>query len=248
MPLEHYPQAGFELLDDRIPIWRFMKMKTFTRFIESGSLYFCRADLFDDEHEGLPLEQFVRDTVAAMGPGHDFDSTWQNLKDERQGSFISCWTIDETLHMWEKFAPEGVAVVSSCGLLKAALRAIPARAMVGYVRYSLRHEGFNILRFITTKRPEFAQEQEVRALVWDLEQCPTNPYLHVMPNGLPFPVNIKELVQSIIVSPHAPAGVLDETQDLLTSHGYKIPVSTSRFTGYDHLLPTADEISLYSKR
>jgi hypothetical protein len=53
MPLEHYPQAGFELLDDRVPIWRFMKMKTFTRFIDLGSLYFCRADLFDDEHEGL---------------------------------------------------------------------------------------------------------------------------------------------------------------------------------------------------
>ena len=89
MPLEHYLQAGFELLDNQVPIWRFMKMKTFKRFIASCSLYFCRADIFDDEHEGLPLEQFVRDTVAAMGPEHGFDDTWQNLKDDRQASFIS---------------------------------------------------------------------------------------------------------------------------------------------------------------
>jgi len=53
---------------------------------------------------------------------------------------------------------------------------MPARTMLGQVRYSLRHEGFNLLRFITTKRPEFALEQEVRAFVWDLAQSPRNPY------------------------------------------------------------------------
>ncbi len=69
MPLEHYPQAGFELLDDRVPIWRFMRMSTFAKFIESRSLYFCRADLFDDEHEGLPLEEYARHVIANLGPG-----------------------------------------------------------------------------------------------------------------------------------------------------------------------------------
>jgi hypothetical protein len=121
MPLEHYPQAGFELLDDGVAIWRFMKISTFTRFVESSSLYFCRADLFEDEHEGLPLEEYVRHVVATMGPGTSFESAWETLKADRQGSFISCWTLDESLRMWEKFAPQGVAVKSRCGLLKAAL-------------------------------------------------------------------------------------------------------------------------------
>jgi len=246
MPLENYPQAGFELLDDRVDIWRFMKMKTFTRFIESGSLYFCRSDLLGDEHEGLPLEQFVRDVVTNMGPGHTFDDTWHNLKDDRQGSFISCWTLDESLHMWQKFAREGVTVASQCGLLKAALNAIPARTMVGHVRYSLKHEGFNILRFITTKRPEFVREKEVRALVWDLEHSPSNPYPHVMPHGLPYPVDVMALVQTVIVSPYAPANVLDDVQSLLTAHGYAIPVVKSGFTGYGHMLPTFDDIARYS--
>jgi hypothetical protein len=47
-----------------------------------------------------------------MGPGMTFESAWEMLKQDRQGSFVSCWTLDETLHMWEKFAPEGVAVKS----------------------------------------------------------------------------------------------------------------------------------------
>jgi hypothetical protein len=249
MPLEHYPQAGFELLGNGVPIWRFMKMPTFTRFIEAGSLYFCRADRFDDEHEGLPLEDYARHAVAQMGPGHTFEDTWETLKEDRQGSFISCWTYDESLHMWEKFAPHGVAVKSESGLFKAALDAIPARTMVGYVRYSLKHEGFNILRFMTTKRPEYSPEKEVRAVVWDLERSPRNPYPHDVPNGLPYAVDIQALVQTVVVSPHAPASLLGEVEELLKKHGYgSIPIVRSGFTGFGHLLPTAADIARYSGR
>ena len=247
MPLEHYPQAGFELLDDRVPIWRFMKMWTFARLIESGSLYFSRADLLGDEHEGLPLEDYVRHVVANMGQGHTFENTWDELEQDRQGSFISCWTLDESLLMWKKFAPQGVAVKSACDRLKGALDAIPARTMVGHVRYSLKHEGFNILRFITTKRPEYSGEKEVRALVWDLERSPQNPVPHDMPGGLSYSVDVLSVVQTVIISPHAPAGVIDEVQKLLRKSGYEsIAVVKSGFTGYDHLLPNADEIARYA--
>lgn len=249
MSLERYPQADCELLDDRVPIWRFMKMRTFRMFIESGDLYFCRADLFEDEHEGLPLEDFVRHVVSNLGPGHTFEDTWEMLKQDRQGSFVSCWTLDESIHMWEKFAPQGIAVKSNCKLLKAALDAIPARTMVGRVRYSLQHEGFNILRFMTTKRPGFKPEKEVRAFVWDLEKSPRNPYPHDVPNGLPYAVDVIRLVQTVIVSPKAPASVLDEVRELLRKYGYgTIPVVKSGFTGFDHLLPNADEIAKYSRR
>jgi hypothetical protein len=247
MPLEPYPQAGFELLDDLLPIWRFMKVRTFNRFVESGCLYFCRADLLGDEHEGLPLEDYVKDVATAMGPGHSLENAWQVLKDDRQGSFISCWTLDESLHMWEKFAPQGVALKSQCGLLKAALNAMPARTMVGHVRYSLQHERYNILRFITTKRPEFSREREVRALAWQMEHTPRNPYPHAIPKGLTYPVDVKALVQTVVVSRHAPAGVLEDAQQLLAKYGYgSIPGVNSGFTGYNHMLPSSDEVARFS--
>jgi hypothetical protein len=118
--------------------------------------------------------------------------------------------------------------------------------MVGQVRYSLNHEGFNILRFVTTKRPEFFREKEVRAFVWDLEKSPRNPYPHDMPDGLSYAVDVIALVKTVIVSPHASATVLHEIQELLQKHGYgTIPVVKSGFTGYGHLLPNADEITKY---
>lgn len=244
MPLEHYPQAGFELLDDRLPLWRFMKMKTFTRFVESESLYFCRSDLLGDEHEGLSPEEYVRSALPTMGPGATFEYAWEMLTQARQGSFVSCWTLGETLHMWEKFAPEGVAVKSDVARLKAVLNTIPERAMLGYIRYSPKHEGYNILRFITTKRPEFHREKEVRALVWDLARSPQNPHPHDMPDGLSYPVDVPALAQTVIVSRHAPANVFDDVKALVSKHGCgSIPVVKSGFTGFGHLLPTADEIA-----
>ena len=248
MPIEPYPQPDYEFLDGRVLIWRFMKMRTFTRFIESGSLYFCRADLLGDENEGLPLEEYVR-LIAANSPGTTFEDTWEMLKHDRQGSFVSCWTLDESLHMWEKFAPQGVAIKSSCGLLRAALNAIPARTMVGHVRYSLMHEGFNILRFITTKRPEFLAEKEVRALVWDLTKSPRNPSPHDKPDGLSYPVDVNSLVQTVILAPQAARDCQDEVRELLQKHDYgTIPVEKSGFTGYSHLLPNGDEIIKYSNK
>lgn len=248
MPLERYPQAGYELVNDREPIWRFMKIRTFRRFIEAGGLYFNRADLFDDEYEGLPLEDYVKHVIANMGPGHSFDYTWETLKQDRKGSFISCWSLDESLHMWRKFAVQGVAIRTDCGLLKAALDAIPARTMVGRVRYGLTHEGFNILRFVTTKRPDYDQEKEVRALVWDMQHGPRDPHPHVTPKGLLYPVQIPTLAQSVIVSPFAHASVFEEVQEMMKKHRYgSIPVVNSAFTGYDHLLPSADDIAKYSE-
>jgi hypothetical protein len=71
--------------------------------------------------------------------------------------------------MWGQYGNAGVAICSHYGLLKAAVDAMPDRAMLGLVRYSFDHVGWNILRFITTKRPKFADEREVRALIWKPE-------------------------------------------------------------------------------
>lgn len=195
-----------------------------------------------DEHEGLPPEEYVKSALPTMGPGATFKYAWEVLKDDRQGSFVSCWTIDETLHMWEKFAPAGVAVKSDVARLRAILNTIPERAVLGYIRYSRRHEGYNILRFITTKMPEFRSEKEVRALVWDLARSPRNPYPHEMPNGLSYPVDVPVLAETVIVSPDAPANMFDDVKALMKKHGCgSVPVVKSAFTGFRRLLPTRDE-------
>lgn len=149
----------------------FFRYDYFVDLIRSSELYLTRSDLFSDEHEGLPPEEYVRAVCKNMEPGYDPDDTIGNLVQDKEAYFISCWHLfdTETAKMWHGYGKDGVAICSRYRRLKSALNSMSDRAFLGLVRYALDHVGFNILRFITTKRPEFRDEREVRALIWKPE-------------------------------------------------------------------------------
>jgi len=135
--------------------------------------------------------------------------------------------------------------------------------MLGLVRYSLDHVGWNILRFITTKRPEFAHEREVRALIWEPEWAGNNRHIdldnkcyrkpltdppsYVLP-GLRRAVDLQALVEGIVVSPEANQGTLGEIEQLVSKLGYAIPVQESSFTRYPHVVTDLAEIIRLSSK
>jgi hypothetical protein len=241
-----------------------MRYSRFVELMRTAELYFSRSDKFEDQNEGLPTEEYARYVCARMGPGHDLDNTIGELVQQKEAYFISCWYLfdHETAKMWGKFGKDGVAICSRYALLKAALDAMPDRAMLGLVRYGFDHIGWNILRFITTKRPDFAHEREVRALIWkpewagqarhiDLDNKShrkplTDPPPHVLP-GLRREVDLQALVEGIVVSPEASPGTLGDVQQLVSNLGYTIPIRKSSFTQYPHVVTDLAEIIRYSR-
>src|SRR5438874_13795741 len=103
-------------------IWRFMDLRKFRDLMATEELYFRRADLFDDESEGLPPEQYVR-RVLGLAPYDIKDEVALNnhlgsLAQTREMHFITCWYLydKEDLAIWEKYGADGVAVTSRYGL------------------------------------------------------------------------------------------------------------------------------------
>jgi hypothetical protein len=200
-----------------------------------------------------------------VGPHNDLDYTIGNLVQAKEAYFISCWYLfdQETAKMWHKYGKEGVAICSRYDLLKSALDAMPDRIMLGLVRYSLNNVGWNLLRFITTKRPEFASEREVRALIWKPEwagqsrhidsenRCHriplTPPPPHVLP-GLRRSVDLSALIERIVISPVAPKNRYSEVIELLNNLGYTISVEPSTLTPYSHLMPDLADIERFSTK
>ena len=87
-------------------IWRFMDLRKFRDLMASEELYFRRADLFDDETEGLPPEQYVQ-RVLGLDPWDIHDRMKLNnhlglLAQDREMRHITCWYLfdQETLKMW----------------------------------------------------------------------------------------------------------------------------------------------------
>jgi hypothetical protein len=261
MAIEPYPdQLAPESQD--VVIWRFMNMAKFRDLMVTGELYFCRADRFaNDEREGLPPEEYLP-ALLRLNPldVHDqqeLDHHVGSGAQFRESFYISCWHLfrNETNKMWKEYGEDGVAICSRYYLLKSALDAMDDRAFLGLVRYGSKHlRGFNLFRFITTKRAEYEDEQEVRAMLWIMDPlatmnrhfdvdnrahpCPlTQPPDRVLP-GHKRRVDLQALITEIVVTPWASPATFDEVNRLAKSNGYTIPLRPSGLSRYRELLPS----------
>ena len=258
MAIEAYPDQQ-EPQDDDAVIWRFMSLEKFRDLITTRELYFCRADLFSDEREGLPPEEYMH--VLGLNPFDLLDR--QKLVDSigcmaqfREAYYINCWHLfrEETCKMWEEYGKDGVAVCSRYRLLKSALDAMGDRAYLGIVRYGSKHlTGWNTLRFITTKRMKYADEQEVRAFLWITDPyAGINRHIDIDNRAHPRPltpppdrvlkghrraVDLLTLVTEIVVTPWASSTTFDEIDRLAKSCGSAISVRPSALARFRELLP-----------
>src|SRR5262249_30852679 len=135
------------------------------------------------------------------------------------------------------------------------LDAMPDEAFLGLVWYGdKRLNGeYNLLRFIMTKREEYKDDQEVRAVLWIRDphatinrhwddenrphRIPPPPPDRVLP-GHKRRVDLQTLITEIVVTPSASPAVFKEVHRLVSNNGYSIAVQPSGLTRYRGLLPS----------
>jgi hypothetical protein len=267
MSVEQFTE-GIEPANLDAAIWRFMPMERFKDLIETGELYFRRSDKLDDEHEGLPPAEFARlalnlnryDINHIQTLNNDLGSTAQF----RQSFYINCWHLfdEETAGMWARYSRDGVAIVSRYSLLKAVLDSLSDRMFLGLVRYGwAQGTRWNLLRFITTKREQYAFEREVRAMLWKVDSGDSvNRHIDMdnrfhplpiydppgeLPVGLKRPIALATLITDVVVAPTAPTSRIREVQELIVNAGYEFRVRASALTSGAKFLPNEEDLRRY---
>jgi len=149
-----------------------------------------------------------------------------------------------------------VPVVWTYAKLKAALDAPPDDddAHLGLVRYGTKHLiRYNTMMFITTKREAFANDREVRAMLWIRDNYAginrhfdINNFPHPRPLTAPDParvmdfhrrkVEVSALITEVVVNPKATPPLVDEVQLVVRNAGHAIPVRESSLARYSKLL------------
>jgi hypothetical protein len=237
-------------------IWRFMPLYKFRDLMASEELYFRRADLFSDQSEGLPPEQYAL-RVLGLDPYDISDRVALNhhlgsLAQHRESYYISCWHLhrQETPDMWEQYGPDGVAICSRYGLLKSALNGVLDESHIGLVRYGTDHlaSTFNTLAFITTKQIRYSQECEVRAFItvydplaggnrhFDLNNFPHAVPLDLNPRNSWVPdckrrrIDLRSLITDIFISPWAEDWAIEEIKLWVQTKGFPDPAKRSALT------------------
>jgi hypothetical protein len=268
MPTEAYPDQ-IEPKDQQTAIWRFMNLKKFRDLMATRELYFCRADRFADESEGLPPEEYL--PILGLNPldlkeRRQIDDSIGCAAHFRESFYVNCWHLfrEETAKMWEDYGRDGVAICSRYGLLKSGLGSMSDRSFLGLVRYGSKHlTGWNVLRFITTKQAKYADEREVRAFLWIIDPHAgvnrhidaesrihtrplTPPPDRVLP-GQRRTVDLWALLTQIVVSPWASSEDFDGILQIVKNYGFTIPVRHSELSQYRRFLPLPSDRALFAR-
>jgi hypothetical protein len=177
----------------------------------------------------------------------------------RESMYVNCWYLfdEEKAYTWETYGKDGVAVVSTYSRLKAVLEVLPLEddAHLGLVRYGIKHlTRYNTMMFITTKREEFANDREVRAMLWIRDDYACNNRNYDVNNfqkprqfNSPDPARVKDfhrrkvafdtLVTEMVVNPKATPPLIAEVPEAVRNAGYAIPVRESDLACYSRFLP-----------
>ena len=210
---ENHP--AFESPNNKdVKVWRYMDFTKFVSLLEKKSLYFARADKFDDPFEGsyskLNIEKrfdtYPEDKIEKMSIPYEKIPKFV---------FLNCWHLNdfESAALWNLYlkSNEGISIQSNFERLTECFhKYTDNNIFVGKVKYidydkDWLPEG-NILYPFIHKRKSFEHEKEIRAVVLDLNTINkkfdfnSSKFSH----GFYVPIDLEILIEKIYVSPTSP--------------------------------------------
>ena len=220
---------------DSTTLWRYMGFEKFINILAAGSLFFTRADKYDDKFEGYIPEAIMR---YYGSPNIRIDPRL------RQYIMCNCWHQgkEESMGMWDKYHLRngGIAIKTTIGNLKNCLPDTPNIFIdkVDYDVESIDNQNQieisedlsieNLLHYLYFyKRKPFAYEQEVRAIIDIVSILHDDPYEF----GKPLKIDVKTLIgnnSEVIVSPHADKWVTKTVRLIVERCGFQFPVNRSK--------------------
>ena len=224
---------GTVQLKDKDTVWRYMSFEKFASILATESLFFSRADKYDDKFEGYIPELIMRYYTSAGIRIHP---------ELRQYIMCNCWhhSSEESMAMWDKYhlRNNGIAIKTTMGNLKSSLPNAP-NIFIGKVGYEVESiENQNQIEMLQDKenllyypyfykRKPFEYEQEVRAII-DIASIPRdNPYEF----GKHLEIHVQTLIgedNEVIVSPHADEWIAGTLELIVKRCGFRFPVNRSK--------------------
>ena len=219
MHVDYLLKDVFAPNDDAI-LWRYFKFDRFCDLIETSTLYFSRADKFEDKNEGLTTDGTYREIQKQLGdPVAANDMTF--VKDiMRNYMFVSCWhrCDEEAQNMWTEYAESEIAIQTTFGQLKAAIsdeREV-AIGQVQYVTSDYVAHNDSVYEQMLLKHLQYAPEKEVRLI-----HCAGGPSGWLGTNdchdeiGMKLTVDVGRLISKAVMAPNLSTEKMQQIKRLM---------------------------------
>ena len=199
----HIELEGITSPRDTAVLWRYMSLEKFVNILATQSLFFTRADKFDDKFEGHIPRQIMSIYKSAVSSSEEREnlpkgSTLKFAYGLRKHVMCNCWhqADQESMAMWDKYhmRNSGIAIKTTMANLKNSL---PDRfnVFIGEIQYLEEHNKISVLENVSIpnlvhypyfyKRKPFEHEHEVRVLI-EIESLLHNYFTDQGINEIPF--------------------------------------------------------------
>lgn len=195
---------------DEVVLWRYFTLLKFEKLINDRSIYFCRADKFDDPLEGRTPRGTVREMYRTSPPF--VASAVQMVRDMFRGkTYVSCWREDqeESQSMWTSYAANatGVAVKTTVGRLKSSITAEESfvLARVRYLDFDSHPNVNDVHQQMLIKSVDFQGESEVRLIhLTDVAGGRLDEVMQPkIETGINLKANLYDLIEEVVIGSRA---------------------------------------------
>ena len=211
---------------DEAILWRYFKSEHFCDLINTSTLYFSRADKFEDKNEGITTDGTYREIQNQLN-----DPVLANVMtfvkdDMRNYMFVSCWHMcdEEAQDMWTEYGACGIAIQTTFGQLKAAIsdeREVAIRP-VQYVTPDYVAQNGDPHEQMLLKHLKYASEKEVRLI-----HCADSPSAI----GLKLTVDLGPLINKAVMAPNSSKEKVEQIKSLLNKQGLDSVLLTNSSLG-----------------
>lgn len=232
-----------------ITIWRYMDFTKFVSLLDTGHLYFTRADKLGDPFEGsLPRANATDGSMDSVIPEFARATLRLGAEDRRKANrafvkcnAINCWHINEgeSAAMWKLYlkSDEGIAVRSTYARLRDSITDRES-VKIGVVKYLNYESDFfqtgNMMIPFLHKRKSYEHEREVRAIVtrFPIDGPEMGPWENpgILEYGVNVSVDLHKLIQSVQVAPSSQAWFLDLIKSVCQKYGFSFAVRQSEMS------------------
>ena len=237
-------------------LWRYMSFEKFVNLLGTKSLFFTRADKFDDPFEGFTPPSVTEHYKRAIG---DIDTLEKFQENWHKYTLCSCWhhAAEESMAMWEKYHMHnsGIAIKTTFDAFKNCLRLVEDDdVFLGKIEYINHYEypvpqNLNEMSMLYTwyfhKRKPFEYEREFRAIIAryprtlrdyiDNHGNLINPgtilenieFPDYYNSGMFFNVDVNTLIGEIITSPYVDDWITETVRSVVYQYGFNFDVNPS---------------------
>lgn len=232
MPVTEHP--AFDPPGDEHVIWRYMDLAKYVSLLHHRALFFSSADRLGDPFEGsYPLANApARDRL--YGPDENLHLSLERRRLLR-ATLVSCWHLGqfESAAMWRLYAFGAIAIRSTVGSFRNALKETPRAIHLGAINYidyeaaTISEE--NLLRPFLYKRLSFAYEHELRAVALSPQYLRRAGPVAMWPEtGEYVPAVLHELIEAVHVAPSSANWYVEAVRSVTSRYDVSAQVIRSK--------------------